>query len=385
MSGGFTRTMEALAEGPHVPGITGAQLYAAVGGQQEVNVAVGHACEGRPMQPGTLLRWLCCSKPLTLLAAIGLLADHDIAVTSRVGSVLPEYGRAGKQEVTFEHLLTHTVPYQSWGVRYLGPDTGPTADDVVLYHLPAQEAFLRICAEPLSAAPGSQVVYTSHASWHVLAELIRRLTGRPFDEVVKERVMAPLGMESSWPVTDRSIHARHEPRFGYMYHCRGNVARLEPFEKKPFLVTERSAGSSARGTARDLAAPMQCILNDGAGKHGRVISADLARALTRHRRLGLPDGMFGGFDAAWGWGLCTDPLVFGLPPDTCVVGHTGYRSSFTFADLDRRVVVSYIANSRYNSTVDRPRKWKVVKALYQDLGLAGADSFGPPRQLWQPR
>jgi CubicO group peptidase (beta-lactamase class C family) len=151
-------TTDALTRGPYLTGLTGAQLYVSIDHDIVVNTAIGHASEGRAMTPETILPWCCCSKLPTVLAAARIFADTGTALDSRVQDIVPEYGQAGKQDVTFEQLLSHTVPYRTWG-------TQPSMDDVrALRGMQAADALARVCSEPLSAPPGTEAVYTAIAS-----------------------------------------------------------------------------------------------------------------------------------------------------------------------------------------------------------------------------
>lgn len=367
-------TLDALAEGPYLAGITGAQLYVSVDGDVVIDTAVGHAGKGRAMTTETILPWCCCSKLATVLAAARVFEDAGQPPDSRVADVVPEYGQAGKQDVTFGQLLSHAVPYRTW-------EEHPSWDDVTaLQALPADEALARVCLEPLSAAPGTRAVYTSIASWQVLAAAIERLTARPWQDSVRRYVFAPLGLRRSWPVMTARDRADHAADMAGCYSANGgdpDGGDPVPIEWPVDTVFGQSAGAGAHGPASELALLADCLRRSGTGPCGPVVSPGMARELTRHRREGIDDPMFAGLDATWGWGFCTDPLVFGVRPRTRVAGHTGFNSSFVCADLDRGVTIAYISNAFYPDAVDRSRKWGITRAVYKDLGLVPARATAP--------
>ena len=62
--------------------------------------------------------------------------------------------------------------------------------------MPITEAFLaQALAEPLDFAPGSQSAY-SNTGYFVLASIVERVSGLPFDEFIRRYLFEPLGMSA---------------------------------------------------------------------------------------------------------------------------------------------------------------------------------------------
>ena len=51
----------------------------------------------------------------------------------------------------------------------------------------------RVCHDELHAPPGKLALYSVASGWHLLGEVIRRLTDRPLSEHLESEIFAPLG------------------------------------------------------------------------------------------------------------------------------------------------------------------------------------------------
>lgn len=104
---------------------------------------------------------------------------------------------------------------------------------------PWDVAIKMICEMPLFARAGEVVTYTPTTSWMLLAEVLERLTGRPHEETVRQRVLEPLGMGEP----DRGPDRRHRTS---RVHFSGRARCLA------LAGDHRRAG---RGTGRVMEAP----------------------------------------------------------------------------------------------------------------------------------
>ncbi|MFN8513235.1 MAG: serine hydrolase domain-containing protein [Chloroflexia bacterium] len=115
----------------------------------------------------------------------------------------PEFGAHGKGKATVRHALTHTV-----GVPSLPADT--TIAEVCDWD--------RICAivadMPPSWEPGTKTGYHAYTFGFVLGEIVRRATGKPIAQVLREEVGVSLGIAD-------------EIFFGMPEAELGRIARLE--------------------------------------------------------------------------------------------------------------------------------------------------------------
>ena len=155
---------------------------------------------GEVMQPQARMRIASLSKPITaamilLLAEEGALELDDPAlalVDPRLfRGRLPLDRRWG--EVTVAHLLEHTAgldrrrsgdpPFMALrAARELGVEPPASVDEVVGWQL----------QRPLDHAPGERFEY-SNFGYSLLGRVIERVTGQPYEEAVRERLLSPIG------------------------------------------------------------------------------------------------------------------------------------------------------------------------------------------------
>src|SRR5688500_1775462 len=148
-----------------------------------------------PNSPDTKFRIGSITKSFTAMLVMQLHARGELQPGDSICRFVSPCPEAWKP-VTIHHLLTHTSGIRShtsapaWQARNMAPHT---ADEVVGY----------IRDLPLRSAPGARHAY-SNSGYFLLGLVIEKVTGRKYEEVLKERILAPLGMSDSgydWPGT----------------------------------------------------------------------------------------------------------------------------------------------------------------------------------------
>ena len=110
-----------------------------------------------------------------------------LKVTDTVASVFPDY--PGGEKITIHHLLTHTsgIPNFTDSPDYIKTQTLPS---------PVLQTVERFKNRPLDFAPGERMSY-SNSGYVLLGAVIEKVTGRPYEEFLRENVFKVLGMEGS--------------------------------------------------------------------------------------------------------------------------------------------------------------------------------------------
>jgi CubicO group peptidase (beta-lactamase class C family) len=110
-----------------------------------------------------------------------LMGEGAIDVNARVSDLIPEFGTNGKDVITIEQVLLHTsgfprasFPPRDWDDREL--------------------RLARFAKWRCNWEPGTRYEYHPTSAHWVLAELIERVTGSDFRDVVRTRVIEPLGL-----------------------------------------------------------------------------------------------------------------------------------------------------------------------------------------------
>ncbi len=167
---------------------------------------VADPATGRPVTSDTPFYVYSTGKGATatvahILAERGLF-DYDTPIVA----LWPEFGAHGKEKATVQHVLTHTV-----GVPGVPADTTP--EDLCDWQ--------KMCALIADAVPwwepGTKTAYHAYPFGYIVGELVRRATGKPISQVLREEVAEPLGVAD-------------ELFFGVPQSALGRLARLEDAE-----------------------------------------------------------------------------------------------------------------------------------------------------------
>lgn len=162
--------------------VPGAVVGVDVGGEHVVVAhGVRHAGTGDPMTTDTVGQVASVSKILTATVLLLLLDEHDISVETPVADVVPELAPLS-DEITIRRLLDHTSGLES----DLWDDTGANADAIAAFTT-------RLPGLGSVTAPGEFLSYCN-TGYVALGRTIEVLSGRPFERVVHERLVAPLGL-----------------------------------------------------------------------------------------------------------------------------------------------------------------------------------------------
>ncbi|OKJ02906.1 beta-lactamase [Kitasatospora sp. CB01950] len=154
-------------------------------GRPVVDAVAGVAdpATGRPVTPDTPFFAASTGKGVTA-TVVHVLAERGVlAYDTPIVDLWPEFGAHGKQKATLRHALTHSIGVPAVPARLTVPDL---ADRDAMCALIAD-------AEPWWE-PGTATGYHAVTWGYVLGEVVRRATGRPISQVLREEVAAPLGI-----------------------------------------------------------------------------------------------------------------------------------------------------------------------------------------------
>ncbi|MGW5678232.1 serine hydrolase domain-containing protein [Streptomyces sp. NPDC003860] len=167
-------------------------------GQVEFAKAYGlaHRAHRIPNTLDTRFGMASGSKGFTALAVLSLIEDGalelDTTARSLLGGDLPQIA----DDVTVEHLLTHTSGIGD----YLDEEADTEITDYVIgaaHELTSTEAFLPLLdGHPTKFAAGERFGYCN-GGFVVLALLAERAGGIGYHDLVRERVLLPAGMTST--------------------------------------------------------------------------------------------------------------------------------------------------------------------------------------------
>ncbi len=304
-----------------VPGVV---CGVATGDQVHV-VAAGSATTGSaPMTRSTIVRIASLTKPMTAVCVLSLVADGLVALDDPVDRWLPELADrrvlrrpdgplddtvAADRPITVRDLLTNTTGIGMDGAMFTAPQPWPLMTAAAPLHTlgppqlaatPDPDTWIAVLGElPLLAQPGAKWLYQTSSA--VQGVLVRRVTGRPFEDVLRERVLAPLGM------SDTAFWTPHVDRLATAYRGDGEV--VDPPDGQWSSPPEfPDGGGGLVSTVDDVLAFGRLLLRHGAG----VLPAGLAAEMVRDQLTAAQRANdWGGFsflgDRSWGYGLSVTP------------------------------------------------------------------------------
>jgi N-acyl-D-amino-acid deacylase len=156
-----------------------------------------------PVQPDALFRLASVSKPITSAAIMKLVEEGKLALDDRVAPFIahltPAPGAAVDprwEQITVRHLLNHTGGWDRDKPNGgFDPMFRPAiAAAAVNAPAPASaETVIRYMkGMPLDFDPGQKFVY-SNFGYAILGRVIERLSGMPYEDYVRARVLQPVG------------------------------------------------------------------------------------------------------------------------------------------------------------------------------------------------
>src|SRR5580692_1454843 len=162
----------------------GAQIALARHGKLALVRSYGSAKTEPTKQPVTndsLFLLFSQTKVLTSAAVWALVEEGKLSFMDRVADPLPEFAARGKSEITLHQVMTHQGGFPSNNV------TKATWTD---------HARMRaeVCDFALDWTPGSKLQYHGQAAHLVQAMVIEAVTGQDYRDVIRDKVIAPLGL-----------------------------------------------------------------------------------------------------------------------------------------------------------------------------------------------
>ena len=197
MAEAFDREMEQFMKDRAIPGGS-----LAVVKDRRLVYARGYGLADReknlPVQADSLFLIASISKPVTAVAVMKLIEDGKLAMDQRAFDIVRLEPLQKSDErlatITIRQLLHHTAGWNRdkrydpmFRSRKIAKATGTPS--------PAQpDAIIRfMLGEPLDFDPGTQYVY-SNFGYCVLGRVIEKITGRKYEDHVREAILAPMGI-----------------------------------------------------------------------------------------------------------------------------------------------------------------------------------------------
>ena len=143
-----------------------------------------------PNTPDTRFRLGSITKQFTAMVTLQLVEQGKLKLDGKVSDYLPDYRKDIGSKVTIHHLLTHTsgIPsYTSQPGFFENVSRNPYKVD---------EFVKKYASGDLDFEPGSKYTY-NNSGYFLLGAIVERITGKPYEQVLKENIFDPLGMKNT--------------------------------------------------------------------------------------------------------------------------------------------------------------------------------------------
>jgi uncharacterized protein YbbC (DUF1343 family) len=325
--------------------------------------------QAETMTADTIFDMASLTKVVATATSMMILVERgQVRLGDPVARYIPEFAAAGKRGITVEQLMTHRSGF-------------PPDNDIEDYQQGPEKAVQKIWNLAPVATAGSRFVY-SDVNYIVLAELVRRVSGKPLDEFAAENIYRPLGMKE----TGFKPAATLQPRIAPTEKRDDHWMRGEVHDPRAYLLGGVAGHAGLFSTADDLAIFCQMILEKGSYHGVRILSPLGVTRMTEARTSGgnAADGNARGL----GWDINTsyssnrgDLFPVGS------FGHTGFTGTSIWIDPASETFVIFLSN-RVHPRLD-PKQPQDVSPLRSKVATIVAASIvgtgtAPPRAAAAP-
>ncbi len=142
-----------------------------------------------PNTPDTKFRLGSITKQFTAVLILQLVEQGKVKLDGKISDYLPAYRKDIGEKVTVHQLLNHTsgIPSYTSLAGFIDVSRNPyKVDDFVKQY----------ASNDLAFEPGSKFSY-NNSGYFLLGAIVEKVTGQPYEKVLKEKIFDPLGMKNS--------------------------------------------------------------------------------------------------------------------------------------------------------------------------------------------
>lgn len=288
-----------------------------------------------PMRADTVFDLASVSKLFTSVLAVQQIERGRLELEAPVASYLPDFARAGKQDMTIRQLLTHTSGFRAW---------------IPLYEAPTHEERIRLLLDEAPVDPPGTAYRYSDLNLISLQLVLERITGRTLDVLLHEGITGPLGMRS----TRYNPPASWKPRIAATEDARRPWSGLdrglvwgEVHDENAFSLGGVAGHAGVFSDAWDLAVLGRTLLNGGVYGRRRILTPESVELMFTDFNTAFPGDEHGlGFELYQHW-------YMGAMATPRTAGHTGFTGTCLVLDPTTDSFLVVLGNS-----VHPVRSWR---------------------------
>jgi CubicO group peptidase (beta-lactamase class C family) len=316
-----------------------------------------------PNEPDTKFRIASMSKQFTAMLIMQLVEEGKIQLDGKLTDYLPEFRQDTGEKVTIHQLLTHTSGIPDYS------DAPGFWNELMRHSMTAECVLDSLSSGDLDSEPGTEYRY-NNGGYYILSLVVERITGKRFEDVLRERIFTPLGMNDS---------GLDHPELILEKRAMGYEQNVDGYTNAPFRQIENLLGTGAiYSTVEDL------YLWDRALYTETLLSREYKNI------------MFTPYLNNYAYGFGVKAIQLGDTQDsTSYMGHSGSVAGFNSRIVrlvdDEHVIILLcnisewtrlsdmtqgITNILYDLPYDVPKK-SVARALYKILLKEGFQAVLP--------
>lgn len=329
--------------------------------------AAGHLTyeDGAPaVTPSTIYDLASLTKVIATTTLIMRRVESGaLELDETAASYLPELEGSPVGGATLRDLLAHSsgLPCCTELFREIGE--GLDRDEARARYLE------HIAATELEVGPRERSIY-SDLGVLLLGEILERESEDGLAELVQDEILDPLGLADTGYLPEDSLRKRIAPT--EVDSWRGRLPHGEVHDENTHALGGIAPHAGLFGTARDVAAFAQTMLNGGASGSHRLARADTVALFTRRAEL-VP-----GSSRALGWDTPSDPSSAGRYFSARSFGHTGFTGTSLWIDPELELIVVLLTN-RVHPTRENIAIRRLRPAIHDAVVLAIDDTTVEPR------
>jgi CubicO group peptidase (beta-lactamase class C family) len=163
-----------------------------------------------PVETDTKFRLGSITKQFTSMLILQLVQEGVIKIEGKLTDYLPDYRKDTGDRITIHQLLNHTSGIPSYtGLPNFFQEISRNPYSV-------SDFVKKFASGNLEFEPGTKFSY-NNSGYFLLGAIVERVTGKPYEQALKERILDPVGMKNT----------------GYDRHATILAKRAAAYEKRP--------------------------------------------------------------------------------------------------------------------------------------------------------
>jgi CubicO group peptidase (beta-lactamase class C family) len=323
---------------------------------QTTSAGFGNLATRMPLTDDSILQIGSISKVFTATLAMMLVEDGLLELDAPVIGYVPDLplaDDAARETITLRHLLSHTAGFEGDRFTDYGRGENSLATAIASYGT-LRQWFV----------PGLLWSYCN-AGYYLASRIIEVVAGKPFEEVFRERLVEPLGLETTFFFAEDVITRPHAVGHFLKNRAEGHL----PAHGYSFPRYVNGTGGVVTST-RELLRFAALHLGKGKLDGTRLLSAKSAKAMQQ------PIIEAGDFHRSYGLGWCIHDY-----PEFRTISHggatRGFRANLTVIP-DKEFAIAILANGDAGSrAIQEIEAWALKRLIDFERPVPSAVEPGP--------